>query len=549
MKNKAIWKIIICFLLMLSISTNILPDNVAAKSSTYTADDLEKVIDGILSYKQSEAKASSVQEFIDTGLAAKAGTSPSEWYVIALSRYKEKYDYSKYLSSLDAYVKDMKTAKATDLQRIALAYSFTGTNDKFIKKTIKDSIGQLGIMSYIYGLILMDSRAYPSGKISREDIIDKLLSLRLKDGGWALTGKVSDVDVTAMTLQALAPHYEDSEVKAAVDGALALLSKLQLKSGDFKSWGVRSCESVAQVIMALSALDIDPQTDKRFIKNNKTLIDGLMLYSLSDGSFCHTVGGLSNDTASVQAMYSLIAAWRQSKELDAFYTITASEKAANVPEPAPHTEGAGNSNKPKENTNRVDTRLIVSVLLFGLMLIGLLILSLRRKLNRKNILFLAALTGIAVIGIWCVRIQSVTDYYKVNSEAIAQDSETVFISIRCDTVAGRESSAGIPADGVVLDLTEYGTEEGDSVFDVLVRAAKQNKIQLDYQGSDNNSLGTVYVKGINNLYEYDFGELSGWMYRVNGKFPGEGCDNYFVSDKDVIEWVYTCDLGKDVGGE
>ena len=60
--------------------------------------------------------------------------------------------------------------------------------------------------------------------------------------------------------------------------------------------------------------------------------------------------------------------------------------------------------------------------------------------------------------------------------------------------------------------------------------------------------GSVYVQGINNLYEFSCGELSGWMYRVNGVFPNYGCSKYVLKDGDVVEWVYTCDLGRDVGG-
>lgn len=560
MKNKLLIKSIICFLLILLISAKIPSAGIMAKSN-YAADDLEKVIDGIISYKQKEAKVSSVQELIDTELAKKAGTGPAEWYILALNRYKESCDYSTYLEALDSYAENMESAKATDLQRMALAYSFCGANDKFIEDTMKDTIGSLGIMSYIYGLILMDSRAYVSEKISREDIIDELLSRRLEDGGWALTGKVSDIDITAMAVQALAPYYKENEVKIAVDDALGLLSKRQLDTGDYKSWGVRSCESVAQVITALCALDIDFQTDKRFIKDDNTLIDGLMHYVLTDGSFGHTIDGLSNDTATVQAMHSLIAAWRQSKGLDSFYTMTDSIEAVDPPQDTsqeaerPDSELIEDGVANETGTTKVPVlgmwtfKLILSASIIGMIIIGLILLYLRKRLSKKNASLLIMVMAIILIGVWFIRFESVTDYYNVNNETIEPGSETVFISIRCDTVAGLQSSLEIPADGVILESTEYSIKEGDSVFDILLRAVKQNKIQLDYQGADKNLLGTVYVKGINHLYEYEFGELSGWMYRVNGEFSGKGCNDYPVSDKDVIEWVYTRDLGKDVGEE
>ena len=71
---------------------------------------------------------------------------------------------------------------------------------------------------------------------------------------------------------------------------------------------------------------------------------------------------------------------------------------------------------------------------------------------------------------------------------------------------------------------------------------------MEYQGSDENSYGSVYIRGINYLYEFSCGPLSGWMYKVNGEYPNYGCSKYKLKDGDVIEWVYTCDLGQDVGG-
>ena len=60
---------------------------------------------------------------------------------------------------------------------------------------------------------------------------------------------------------------------------------------------------------------------------------------------------------------------------------------------------------------------------------------------------------------------------------------------------------------------------------------------------------SAYIEGIGNLYERDVGDLSGWMYSVNGWFPNYGCGRYALKDGDVVEWVYTCDLGADVGDD
>ena len=114
----------------------------------------------------------------------------------------------------------------------------------------------------------------------------------------------------------------------------------------------------------------------------------------------------------------------------------------------------------------------------------------------------------------------------------------VTLTIRCDTVKGLTDARYIPDSAVILPETSYKIAENATVYDVLVQAAKENQLQLDCRGT--------YVAGISHLYEFDFGNLSGWMYRVNGVFPDVGCGEYQLSDDERIEWLYTCDLGRDL---
>ena len=103
----------------------------------------------------------------------------------------------------------------------------------------------------------------------------------------------------------------------------------------------------------------------------------------------------------------------------------------------------------------------------------------------------------------------------------------------------------VPADGWLLSETAITFYEGESVFDVLLRVCKENKLHMEYM--DTPMYNSAYIEGIGNLYEFDVGPLSGWMYSVNGWFPNYGCSNYTLQDGDVICRVYTCDLGADVG--
>ena len=125
------------------------------------------------------------------------------------------------------------------------------------------------------------------------------------------------------------------------------------------------------------------------------------------------------------------------------------------------------------------------------------------------------------------------------------------IEIRCDTVTdtsvleNQAVAPFVPANGVILAATELEYTPGESVFDILLRATKDNSIHMEFR--DDNLYSGKYIEGINYLYEMDGGPLSGWMYKVNGQFPNYGCAAYQVNDGDAIVWMYTCDLGLDVG--
>lgn len=125
------------------------------------------------------------------------------------------------------------------------------------------------------------------------------------------------------------------------------------------------------------------------------------------------------------------------------------------------------------------------------------------------------------------------------------------ISISCAAlldnmdVLPKEKHEFVPTDGLILAPSEVEFEQGESVHDILKRVCKATGIHLESTYTP--GYDSAYVEGINQLYEFDGGELSGWMFKVNGWFPNYGVSNYEVSDGDVIEFVYTCDLGKDVG--
>ena len=137
--------------------------------------------------------------------------------------------------------------------------------------------------------------------------------------------------------------------------------------------------------------------------------------------------------------------------------------------------------------------------------------------------------------------------------AVITDKElTCTLSVRCDTILQNigwldsEKVDIVPKDGVIFAEKSVTFYEGESVFNVLVREMKRNKIHMEFENTP--IYNSAYIEGIANLYEFDCGELSGWMYKVNDWFPNYGCSRYQLKAGDRIEWVYTCDLGNDVGG-
>ncbi|WP_370294360.1 DUF4430 domain-containing protein [Rossellomorea marisflavi] len=100
--------------------------------------------------------------------------------------------------------------------------------------------------------------------------------------------------------------------------------------------------------------------------------------------------------------------------------------------------------------------------------------------------------------------------------------------------------------GTVLPPTSVEIEDGDTVLDVLIEVTRSQGIPMSFRGGTG---ANAYVEGINNLFEFDRGSGSGWMYRVNGIFPNRGAGVVPLQDGDRIEWLYTIDLGKDLGAE
>ena len=247
-----------------------------------------------------------------------------EWAVLALARALEgditvpDSWYDTYCSNAEAYVRAHIAADGkigtfvTDNVRVVLALTAIGKDPtSFAGQNLLKPFGDLDTVTYqgvngaFWTLIALDSKAYavPSGNVTREKLIETILDAQHSDNGWGLTA-ASDVDMTAMAIQSLAPYYAtNNTVKAAVNDALTYLASKQLSAG-----GYATSETCAQVVVALSALGIDADTDPRFVKNGVSVLGSLLSYYITGSGMKHEAADETADQmASEQGAYALVA--------------------------------------------------------------------------------------------------------------------------------------------------------------------------------------------------------------------------------------------------
>ena len=477
----------------------------------------EAVCHGILDF----AAGGDIQGWIDGELSEKPA-GDAAWFVLGLGQWPgADYDLSAYAAALEEYVTEEEESRPTSRQKYALAFLAAGYHSDFIASTAMDAMGEQGIMSWAMGMPLL--RAGYAGAYSEAGTVDEILERQLPDGGWAVAGTSSDVDVTAMVLQMLAPYTERGDVAAAVDAALALLSERQLPDGDFKTNGVANPESGVQVLIALCSLGRDPFAEPGFEKNGHGIWDGIMKYRLADGSFAHLEDMVFNAKATAQVFYGCAALERWAAGESDLYDF------------GPPQHSAAEALKAHKSPG---WQLWAAIGIAAAALLLCLSFLLRKKKNWKHYAFVLLAAALLIYGVFSLDVQGRDAYY---SAAGKSGSMATTITIRCDTVAGRADH--IPADGVILAESTVMLAENATAFDQLVLAVREHKIHMD---KEEGAMGTVYVKGLANLYEFDYGDLSGWMFCVNGGSAQTGSGDYRLKAGDRVEWLYTTELGRDL---
>ena len=261
-----------------------------------------------------------------------AANTYGDWEIFALARagaaLPEGY-YAAYLTLVERALADnngkLPGALSGNLRLalalLALGQDLTSVGGYDLTALILDTdkVCRTTVMGPTFALLLLNNMG---GNQAAEAVyLQHLKDKQLADGGWALSGQISDPDATAMALQALSFYQKDKAVRAMIDGGLARLSSLQLETGGYTAWGATTSESIAQTIIALCMLDIDLE-DARFVKNGTNLLESLLAFRLADGSFRHTMEGGYDIMATEQAMLALEALRREDSGKPGIYVLT-----------------------------------------------------------------------------------------------------------------------------------------------------------------------------------------------------------------------------------
>ena len=264
-------------------------------------------------------------DWIAFGLGRWSGEVPQEW----LDAY-----YAQMEQTVIACQGVLHERKYTEYSRVILALTAIGKDPSDVAgynlltplADFEKTVFQ-GVNGPAYALLALDSAAYEMPVLeeegiqaSRELYVDHILECESEGGGWALAGGPAEVDLTAMVLQALAKYQERQDVAEAIDRALVVLSDLQCSSGGFIAYEEESCESVAQVIVALTELGIDVE-DSRFVKDGNTLETCLFGFMTQEGGFSHVPSGAADAMATEQAFYALVAMERADKGQSSLYDM------------------------------------------------------------------------------------------------------------------------------------------------------------------------------------------------------------------------------------
>ena len=536
------------------------------------------------------------------------GSTNGEWAVLGLARGNASVTNSYYDSYYDrvvAYVKaninskgQLDSNKSTENSRIILALTAIGEDPTSVGgRNLLTALNDLtyvekqGSNGPIWALLAVNSGNYSYNY--RDELIYAILESRTDDGGWTHTGDTADVDMTAMAIQALAPYYDEAhpEVKSAIDTALTLLSGMQENDGGFASFSTPNSESAAQVVVALSALRLDANTDSRFVKNGHSVLENLLSYEQEDGSFYHLTDGSSgnNQMSSEQGTYALVAYDRYVKRTNSLYDMTdvVKREDASAQEVIDMIDSIGEVNEysydaiaeARNAYNKLSTADKEKVTNYNTLTAAedayKAILSERQaerykelkahydellsdktkkygnaaKKKLQSILQTAQRDMNAAVS--CERVEDIFQKAMADLDDVKPgDIEVTFRligALEATKDVDLTTDSYLPEYVTWVPTTTYALQENATVYDLYTEAMKDAGLRS--VGADNNYVSTIYAPSCMGGYalsEFTNGKKSGWMYTVNGKHPNQGLKNWTLNDGDVVIWHYVNDYSHEV---
>lgn len=499
--------------------------------------DSADIIEELFSLNISERGAS---DFYDELVLGEA-----DWTAFCRARLYGAENSAEFIGSAKRSAEELIRAEGfvtpTEIQRAAVLLSAYGECPRELINAAayeNSNLDKQGINAWIWALIAANCsglEAENSALHNRTELAESLITKQLPDGGFALRGDAADVDVTAAAIYALAPLGENTDVKASLDRAVSALSGLQQEDGGFLSLGNAASESTAQAIIAFTAAGVD---DER-LEHALAALSGFRC----EGGFSHTVGGKVNKMANSQALQAF-AATELAERGERLFDKPA---VRNDTPTEPTSEAVSSESTPDENGSvpaesgeftGFHIKLIISAVL-GIIGISVLMIGIARR--GKNGIVIGAAALVLAGGVWLLDIRTPGEY----SAKLPENAITVRVGAECTSVLshldsidkGINDDSIIPADGVMIPLTEIAVPDGATAFDALDAAARERNIPVDRV----NSTYGVYVRGIGNVYEFGFGGESGWTYLVNGESPQISSGVYKLSAGDTVEFIYICE--------
>lgn len=480
----------------------------------------------------------------------------TDWAAYCYARLYGADGAEEYAQSVERHVGELYSAggfvRPTEYQRAAICITVTGGNPSLAARLGAfgcEILDRQGFNAYIWALIALNVTGIqpPEGAANTADTLTEyLIAHQHADGSFALMGDGGDVDITAAAVYALAGTDSPGAAEAAQRGADWLAG-----FDSYSTMGVRNCESTAQAVIALSAAGRRESAEKAAAQ--------LEEYRREGGGYAHLPDGEVNQMATAQTLeaFTALALAERGGSLFGEYSGAAAEPdgAESTPEsaeiPTLTAESTAESGIQPGNTAQggltgTHIRIIISAALGAAAVACGILFAFRRK---KALIPAAALLAALAGGVWLLDIRTPEEYYSESGGGPVR----VTVLAECSTVLSHMDIIDpavnppevVPEDGVIIARCEVSLPEGATAFDALAAAARKQRVRVDYTGS---AYGT-YVRGIGYVTEFGFGELSGWMYTVNGEFPDVSVSDRVLGSGDVVEFRYTCDLGRDVGDD